>query len=91
MLRAILPLSSVTVVGSRLRLWKIILKNHCPAIWQLLKKIQVLPNVGEVVGPSSRLVVCEIMYFEAILTVYKKVKIKDYSTLAAKFQLLLYY
>ncbi|KAJ8909248.1 hypothetical protein NQ315_005084 [Exocentrus adspersus] len=34
----ILPLSSVTVVGSRLRLRKIILKNHCPARWQLLKK-----------------------------------------------------
>ncbi|KAJ8918238.1 hypothetical protein NQ315_014108 [Exocentrus adspersus] len=45
--------SSVTVVGSRLRLRKIILKNHCPARRQLLKKIQVLPNVGEVVGPSS--------------------------------------
>ncbi|KAJ8911701.1 hypothetical protein NQ315_013163 [Exocentrus adspersus] len=45
--------SSITVVGSRLRLRKIILKNHCPAKWQLLKKIQVLPNVGEVVGPSS--------------------------------------
>ncbi|KAJ8910398.1 hypothetical protein NQ315_010459, partial [Exocentrus adspersus] len=50
---AILPLSRVTVVGSRLRLRKIILKKSLSSKMAIAEKIQMLHNVGEVVGPSS--------------------------------------